>query len=504
MDIVVKASPLDLLFGYQRRWVDDDARFKIGLMSRQVGKDFSSGAEGVRDCALHEIKKSKTGWMIAAPSERQSLASLDKWKEWAQAFNLAIADIQEKREGGSETLLKSSTIVFPYGSSVIAVPGKPDTVRGESRNVLLTEFGFFEQPDETWRALYATVANPLRGGQKKIRLISTPNGQGNKLHAIWAKNFGKSQKQIMEAAAGIVPPHVRDRIEQALAAAPKSGAPLTANEAQMHWSCHLVTIYDAVRDGLPANLYELYAGMDDPEGWAQEFECEFLDAASVLLPYELIATCESSEATTTISPEYYATKTPRPISIGWDFARKRDLSVPWIVERVGDVLHTREIVEFRGMSTPAQFSAMKHRIAVAQRVCVDYTGPGIGLGDMLVDEFGEYKPDADKFGKIELCTFTNSMKLELFPALKVAFEQRRVRVPVNRAVREDLHAMQRVVTSAGNVSYRAPHTEDGHSDRCTALALAVRAAGSSGGVATMPRAFTNPALRGRRDRSVTA
>jgi phage FluMu gp28-like protein len=47
-------------------------------------------------------------------------------------------------------------------------------------------------------------------------------------------------------------------------------------------------------------------------------------------------------------------------------------------------------------------------------------------------------------------------------------------------VREDLHAMQQVVTN-GQYNYWAPRTREGHSDRCTALALAVRAAGTAGG-----------------------
>jgi hypothetical protein len=57
-------------------------------------------------------------------------------------------------------------------------------------------------------------------------------------------------------------------------------------------SCHFVDIHAAVADGLPANIEELKAAMDGPEGWAQEFECQFLDVQSTLLPYELIAPCE--------------------------------------------------------------------------------------------------------------------------------------------------------------------------------------------------------------------
>jgi len=58
----------------------------------------------------------------------------------------------------------------------------------------------------------------------------------------------------------------------------------------------------------------------------------------------------------------------------------------------------------------------------------------------------------------------------------MAFEKRNLRVPVNRAIREDLHSINRVSTPTGQITYRAPHSPDGHADRCTALALALRAA----------------------------
>ncbi len=69
----------------------------------------------------------------------------------------------------------------------------------------------------------------------------------------------------------------------------------------------------------------------------------------------------------------------------------------------------------------------------------------------------------------------------MFPLLRRQFAApAQLRVPVSRAVREDLHAMQQVVTN-GEYNYWAPRTREGHSDRCTALALAVRAAGDAAG-----------------------
>ena len=98
---------------------------------------------------------------------------------------------------------------------------------------------------------------------------------------------------------------------------------------------------------------------------------------------------------------------------------------------------------------------------------------GIGMGDMLVREFGEYKPEAHKFGRVELCTFSAALKREIFPKLREAMEGLRLRIPTDAALRTDLSAMQQVC-SGGQFSYEAPRTKDGHSDRCTAAALCGR------------------------------
>ena len=58
-----------------------------------------------------------------------------------------------------------------------------------------------------------------------------------------------------------------------------------------------------------------------------------------------------------------------------------------------------------------------------------------------------------------------------------AFERRALRVPMDVDCREDLHEMQQTVRD-GRYSYSARRTAEGHSDRCTALALAVRASES--------------------------
>lgn len=428
-------DPRSMLLEYQFKVFHDRGRFIACLQSRQSGKDFANQGAIVDDCLSQPGRE----WMVAAPSERQALDSLEQGRLWAEAFHTVIEDYIEEREDGPETLLKSAEIVFPNRSRIRAVPGRPDTVRGRSANIALTEFDFFDNPQATWRALLPSITNPLRGGEKGCRIFTTPNGKGGAMHKIWEKK----------------------------------------PTAKMAWSKHLVTIYHAVLMGLPVDVQELREALDDDLGFQQEFLCQFLDASNVLLPYELIALAESIEATETCDPSLWSSG--KDLRIGIDFGRTTDPTVAWTVERIGSQKLTREVRVLENTPTDEQEEILRHRIAGARRVCLDYTGPGIGLGDYLVKRFGEYNPSKHLFGKIELCTFTQGLKREMFPRLRRSFEPpTELRIPISIAIREDLHGMQQKVT-AGGFTYDSPRTSNGHSDRCVALALCNRACEGAAG-----------------------
>lgn len=431
--VAVPVNPLDKLLPYQRAWYEDGSRFLVGRWGRQTGKSFSTAAI----VAAAMIAQANTMWMIAAPSERQSHEALEKVKQWLAAFECAFADELEELDGIEG---KAGVVRLTNGSRCIAVPGKPDTVRGMSANVWLDEFAFFEDPDATWKAILPSITNPLRGGEKRVILTSTPNGKAGR---------GKRFYDICTAAA-----------------ASSSGV------TSMRWSHYHIPLRSAIADGLPVDYETLVAAIGDPLAVRQELDAEFVDTQSQLLPTEIILRAESEEATLRPAAEVFSGG--RDLRVGVDVGRVSDPTVIWTAERLGDVLYTREVLVLVGMSHADQLSIIRARVAAALRCCMDYTGMGIGMGDMLVREFGEYKPEAHRFGRVELCTFSASFKREIFPKLREAMEGCRLRIPTNAELRTDLSAMQQVC-SGGQFSYEAPRTKDGHSDRCTAAALCVRA-----------------------------
>ena len=448
-------NPLSNLLPYQRAWYEDGSRFLVGRWGRQTGKSFSTAAI----VAAGMIAQANTMWMIAAPSERQSHEALEKVKQWLAAFECAFADELEELDGIEG---KAGVVRLTNGSRCIAVPGKPDTVRGMSANVWLDEFAFFEDPDATWKAILPSITNPLRGGEKRVILTSTPNGKAGR---------GKRFYDICTAAA-----------------ASSSGV------TSMRWSHYHIPLRSAIADGLPVDYETLAAAIGDPLAVRQELDAEFVDTQSQLLPTEIILRAESEEATLRPAAEVFSGG--RDLRVGVDVGRVSDPTVIWTAERLGDVLYTREVLVLVGMSHADQLSIIRARVAAASRCCMDYTGMGIGMGDMLVREFGEYKPEAHRFGRVELCTFSASFKREIFPKLREAMEGCRLRIPTNAELRTDLSAMQQVC-SGGQFSYEAPRTKDGHSDRCTAAALCVRAGAGVGNVPLPGRLTAGEHQRGK-------
>jgi phage FluMu gp28-like protein len=435
------------LLPFQRAFASDPARFAIALWGRQSGKGFTSAYLAVADA----MSAPGNHWIIAAPTERQAIETLEKCKAWSREFAQTLTEGEAEVEAADGLAsIKSKIIVFDNGSRIYALPGRPASLRGFSGNLILDEFAFFENGAEVWKAIYPVITNPA-SGVKKIRITSTPSGKGNQFFTLVDENFLN----------------------------PKPDRPIK-------WSVHKATIHNVAREweasgmlhGKTAQQYveELRAGFDTPEAWPQEFECEFVDLDNFLLPFDIIANAATSAASENTPPELWG----RDIYLGIDFGRTNDPTVCWALERAGDVFWTREVLLLKGVSTPDQQTALELRCAAAIRVCFDYTGPGIGLGDYLARNpaIGIHDPARHHFGKLDLCTFTQPFKRDLFPKLRRACEPPvRLRIPVSDAIRDDLHAMRQIVRN-GEYTYSAPRTAEGHSDRCTALALALRAADS--------------------------
>jgi len=231
------------------------------------------------------------------------------------------------------------------------------------------------------------------------------------------------------------------------------------------WSRHIVDIYQAVADGLPRNVDELRAGINDTDAWAQEYELKWLDEASAWLAFELIDGVEHDAAG---RPEQYA---GGPCFVGVDIAARNDLFVIWVVEAVGDVLWTREIITRRRASFAEQDALLddvftRYRVIRAR---MDQTG----MGEKPVEDAKRRHGS----NRVEGVLFTGPNKLTLATLGREAFEDRTIRIPLGDvALRTDLHKLQKVSGPTGAPRFVAEADANGHADRAWACFLALNAA----------------------------
>ena len=72
------SAPVIQFLPYQRAWIDDQSRFKIGMFARQTGKTFSTGGECTDDCFRGWAEDRKVRWVILSRGERQAKEAMDE------------------------------------------------------------------------------------------------------------------------------------------------------------------------------------------------------------------------------------------------------------------------------------------------------------------------------------------------------------------------------------------------------------------------------------------
>lgn len=410
-------SPAIELFSYQKAWLKDQSRFKIGMQARQTGKTFETSLEIVDNCFEAAVTGKRTTWVILSKGERQAKEVIHEGiKPHAKAYQMGFDAIASQWDSG-QGVYNVLEVELPGGSRIMALPANPDTARGFSGNVYLDEFAIHRDSREIWGALF-----PVISAGYKIRVTSTPKGKGNKFYELFT------------------------------------------SEGNL-WSKHRTDIYQAVEAGLVRDIQELRSGLGDEDLWKQEYELEWLDEAEAWLPYSLIDSVEDELAG---DPNGYQ---GGPCFIGNDIARRNDLWVAWVWELVGDVLWCREIKILKRKSFKEQDQTLdelfnKYNV---YRLAIDQTG----LGEKPVEDaqlrYGRYR--------VEGVLFTQQSKQHLANLGKQSFEDKKVRIPIGDiALRNDLHKLKRIVTPAGNFRFDSDRDSAGHADQTWAGFLGIYAA----------------------------
>jgi phage FluMu gp28-like protein len=444
---------------YQEKWIADDSPFKLYEKSRRIGATYATSYRCVQKCLR---RQDFTQWVSSRDLLTAKEFITDYVARWCRVVSLALLDPDRD--------IKAFVATFPLtGSRIVSLSSTPAAFAGKGGDVLLDEVDLHADP-----GTLIDMAMPctMWGGQ---------------LEAVSAYAVDGSPASVFAR----------------LCAEAKSHNPMRA-------SFHRTSLLDAVDAGLVEAIVAatgkaqtreefmatIRAKCRTESAWQSQYMCNPQDDGGALLPYNLIAACEADAAALQANRDPSATA-----YLGIDVGRKHDLTVMWLLRRVGDVLWTDQVRVFDKTLFRVQLEAAgdlirQNRVA---RCCIDSTGIGAMLAEELQLRFGQYL--------VEAVQFTAPVKMDLGMPLLQAFQDRAVRIPADSAIREDLHKIRKTVTAANNVRLEAASDDAGHADRFWALALAVNAAAVkdlAGPIYVFADNRRSRAIAARRDRSIAA
>jgi phage FluMu gp28-like protein len=437
----IPANPDGLFLPYQERWILDRSRLKLMEKARQIGLSWSTAYAA--DERTSEAGAKWDQW-ISSRDDLQARLVIEDCKMFAKVLQLAAEDLGE-RVIDEDRKISAYVLHFANGRRIHSMSSNPDAQAGKRGGRILDEFALHPDPRKLWSIAYPGIT---WGGNMEV--ISTHRGSANFFNLLIReiREHGNPKKISLHRVT------LQDALDQGFLWKLQQSLPSDHEVMEMDEAAY----FDFIKSGCA-----------DEESFQQEYMCVPADDASAFLEYDLIAGCEYGQQETW-EIDCSQVKTEGRLFAGLDIGRKKDLTVLWVLELLGDVLYTRMVVELKNMSKPDQEKVLWPIMANMDRTCLDYTGLGIGWGDDAQRKFGGYR--------VELVTFSARVKEALAYPVRGKMEDRKLRIPYKPEIRADLRAVTKETTAAGNIRFTAERSENGHADRFWALALAIEAASS--------------------------
>lgn len=462
-----------------RDWINDDSKAKLCVKARRVGLSYGE--------AYDAVSSRKTGrrpfdyWYTC--TDKDGAREFVEYGEFFLGLKHAVVEellAYETPEGEKEECW--SFVLRPTeDTKIVAMPSRPAALRGKSGDVGGDEVAFHPHAVELYKAARSVTK---WGGS--LRWWSSHNGDAT-LFSVFEGNARRVLEKLgkdPDAAHG-------DTLYKTLQN--------TAREMGVRpvMSYHFCNIFIAIEHGLVELLNEVTGQNYTRESFLDECREECIDddhfdqeyggraraGGGQWLSLMLVAANEHTECA--YPDKGLVGYTGGPCYVGVDFARNRDMSVVWVVERVGDVFWTRQIHRLKNKDTPTQAAELAQILKSIQFVtCThDATGNGLGLYEYTAKEFGHGRIHGVHFsesvpvgmrGDKEI---TMPVRHSMATALRTLLEERRVRLPhSDYSVRQELLKLKAAYTATGQMTFAAARDKNGHADHFWALALAVSSA----------------------------
>ncbi|KZT11690.1 hypothetical protein A1D30_05620 [Acidovorax sp. GW101-3H11] len=442
-----KCIPSDrnaIFLAFQSAWIKDESRLKLMEKSRQIGISWSTAYGADERAAAQGARFDE--W-VSSRDDIQARLFIEDCKLWAGIMGMAAKDLGEVVLDADKKL-SAYVLQFASGRRIHSMSSNPDAQAGKRGSRVLDEFALHRDQRKMWAIAYPGIT---WGGN--MELVSTHRGSHSFFNQLVreARHGGNPKKISLHRVT------LQDALEQGFLFKLQQALPADAEQQAMDEAEY----FDFVKSGAA-----------DEESFDQEYMCIPADDDAKFLEYGLITACEYSGGTD------WKRGLQGPFQgrlfAGVDIGRKKDLTVLWVVEQLGDVFYTRHVEVMEKMRKSAQEAILWPWFEICDRVCIDSTGLGIGWADDAQDKFGPHR--------VEGVNFSGPVKEALAYPLRGAMEDRMVRIPEDPKIRADLRKVQKTTTAAGNIRFVADGDDstkvNGHADRFWALALALHAGSS--------------------------
>jgi phage FluMu gp28-like protein len=402
---------------YQEKLLRDKSKLILARWSRQSGKSLMMA--GV--VLFNALTQRGFRAAIVAPSLRQSRKLIDKINRLIPRLGIDVL----------EGLPQKGKLTFRNGSVIEALPNSPDTIRGETLNMVVAdEFAYIEHDKELYDAIIFT--------------LSTTNGPF----------FATST------------PGSRDTLFYGMA---------MDDEIFGDFSRHHVNYREALKPNGPIDpeflerIRKQY--QTDPGRWRREMEAEFADDEDVYLPRDLIESCVMEEIETFTREDVIDGKLSRTgkFFAGCDPALKIDLSAVAVVEKREPHVYVTHVTAFPQATIFANvtgyLSLLNQRLQTLSRIYIDETGLG-----------GFFVQDAIKSGLSNALGITLTMpeKQKIMDILKRLMQDGLLHIPRDPELMNEMSNERVQLSKTGQLQFS--HPAGTHDDRLWAVALAVYAA----------------------------
>lgn len=402
---------------YQLRFLLDSGRFVVARWARQTGKSTSIAAL----CLYTALRDGSKRIVILAPSLRQS-------RKLIQRIGSYIPRHRSQILAGRRLKTK---LEFINGSTIEALPNSPETVRGETADLVILDEAAFVRYD---KELYDSTVYALTTTNGRFIALSTPGSRDSLFYEMCSNN-----------------------------------------ELFAEFSRHHVSYTDALEPNGPLKekmVESLRIQMKgDPWRWKREMEAEFAEDDEAFFPLKLLERCVSNDLET--YDESIALTGPTPPAgsyyVGCDLGKKQDHSVVAVVEKKDSHVNLIHMKQFK-LGTDythvmGYLNRLGQRIVNVKRTSIDQTG----VGGMFIEE-------AIKSGvkNPEGVTLTVPEKENIMFYLGHLAEEGRLHFAYDPDLIGEANAERFELSKTGQTQFSNPSGT--HDDRLWAWALAVYAA----------------------------